>query len=259
MAILFDGAMGTQLISKVGDLGKFPELMNSTHSKAVKEVHLSYAEAGTQITISNSFMLSPHRALIGEYDFDEILRKSLLNAMSAGKPVALDVGPLGVMLEPYGDFTADDVYNEFAKMITFGSSVVDYILLETFADLREVEIALRAANECCTKPVFVTMTFQPDGVTYMGATVEQFAACANMCAANALGFNCTVDPIQGREIFERFKACTDLPLIVQPNQLADPNEFADAMMWYVERGADYVGGCCGTTPEHIKALAQKML
>ena len=258
MPILFDGAMGRYLQDIIGDLGAYPELLNKERATVIKEIHQAYARAGAEIITSNTLTISPARAVAGGYELESLLTKSLVNAFSSGKPVALDVGPLGRMLEPYGDMSPDDVYAEFAAIISLGATVVDYVLLETFADLRETELALRAANERCSKPVFATMTFNSDGVSYMGATVEQFAACANMYAANAIGFNCTVNPDEGHVIFERFQACTDIPLIVQPNQLDDPNAFADAMMWYVERGAAYVGGCCGTTPDHIKALADRI-
>ncbi|MDR2530923.1 MAG: homocysteine S-methyltransferase family protein [Oscillospiraceae bacterium] len=259
-AILLDGSMGLYLQSKIGDLGKYPELTNISHASQVREIHAEYAAAGAQITTSNTFLVSPYRSTLAEYDITQMLMKSLTNALSAGLPIALDIGPLGRLLEPYGELSADDVYAEFAAVISAGAPVADYVLLETFADLREIEIALRAANECCSKPVFVTATFRADGTTYMGATVEQFAACANMCGANVVGFNCTLNPLEAREVFDRFKACTDIPLLVQPNQIegAGADEFADAMMWYVERGAAYVGGCCGTTPAHIKALGDRI-
>jgi 5-methyltetrahydrofolate--homocysteine methyltransferase len=252
--ILLDGAMGTQLQAKVGDIGKYPEMLNQTHAKEIREIHQAYAAAGADIITSHTFTLSPSRAQKAEYKFQDILRRALINSVESGLPVALDVGPLGKLLEPYGDLKTDEAHAEFAAMISLGGQLADYILIETLVDLREAEVAIDAAMNATDKPVFITMTFKPDGTTFMGATAEDFAARADALGVNALGFNCTVNPLEGHTIFEKLRSATDLPIIVQPNQLDDPNEFADAMMWYAERGAAYLGGCCGTTPEHTKAL-----
>jgi 5-methyltetrahydrofolate--homocysteine methyltransferase len=246
--------MGTQLCAKVGDLGKYPELLNRTHSEDVRGIHRAYAAAGAEIITSNTFTLSPFRARQAEYKFQELLRCALVNAVDSGVPVALNVGPLGKLLEPYGDLKADEARDEFSTMIALGGQLADYILIETLVDLREAEIAIDAAMGATDKPVMITMTFKPDGTTFMGTAAETFAARADALGVNALGFNCTVNPLEGHTIFEKLRSATDLPIIVQPNQLDDPNEFADAMMWYAERGAGYVGGCCGTTPAHISAL-----
>ncbi|MDR2605942.1 MAG: homocysteine S-methyltransferase family protein [Oscillospiraceae bacterium] len=258
MAILLDGAMGTQLMGKIGALGKYPETISTSHPQVVKDIHKAYAEAGARIITSHTLTLSPSRAKDGGYDLRRTLSRALINAAYAALPVALDIGPLGKMLEPYGDLPIDEAYNEFLTVIKLGAEIADYILIETLSDINEADIAIRAALDGCEKPIFITMSFNPDGTSLMGCSAEQFAARADALGVNALGFNCNVNPLEGHTIFERLQSATDLPLIVQPNQLDDPDEWADAMMWYAERGAGYVGGCCGTTPAHIKALADRL-
>jgi len=258
MAILFDGGTGTQLIERLGSIGKYPETLSVSNPQVLKDIHKAYAEAGAQIISTHTFTLSPQRAKDGGYDFRQTLSRALINAASAGLPIALDIGPIGKMLEPYGDFPIDAAYNEFLNVIKLGSEIADYILFETLSDINEADIAIRAALDGCEKPIFITMAFNKDGNSLMGCSAEQFAVRADALGVNALGFNCNVNPLDGHVIFERLKDATDLPLIVQPNNLDDPDEWADAMMWYVERGAGYVGGCCGTTPAHIKALAYRL-
>jgi 5-methyltetrahydrofolate--homocysteine methyltransferase len=255
-AVLLDGAMGTQLQARIGSLGKYPELLNLTHSGAVADVHRAYVGCGSEIVFTNTLTASPWRAKQADYDLEAVIGAAVANAKSSGaEKVALDIGPLGKLLEPTGEYDPKEAYGEFAAVVALGVSTgIDLVFVETMSDVSECVLAVRAVKENSDLPVFVCMTFTAQGSSYMGCTPETFAAEMNAAGADAIGFNCTITPLEGYDIFRRLKSATSLPLIVKPNQLDDPAAFAAAMRQYIDEGAAFVGGCCGTAPEHIAAL-----
>lgn len=258
----FDGSMGTMLQSAGLAAGALPELLNIEDSEKVLAVHRAYAQAGSEYITANTF--GANRLKIK--NCAEVIKAGVRLAKSAGKKVALDIGPTGRLLRPMGELDFEEAVDIFAEMINAGKDLSDVVLIETMSDTYELKAAVLAAKENCGLPVFVTMIFDENGRLLTGADVKTAAAMLEGLGVDAIGFNCGLGPAETLPLIEELRRWTSLPIIVQPNAglpesvngrtvyNVSPDEFAAQMKKAAELGVSYLGGCCGTTPEHIKRM-----
>lgn len=260
----FDGSMGTMLQCAGLAAGELPELLNITDSEKVLAVHRAYAAAGSEYITTNTF--GANRLKIKEPE--EIIRAGVRLAKSTGKKVALDIGPTGKLLKPMGELDFEEAVDIFAQMINAGKDGSDIVLIETMSDTYEIKAAVLAAKENCALPVFVTMIFDEKGRLLTGADVKTAVTMLEGLGVDAIGFNCGLGPAETLPLVEEIRKWTSLPVIVQPNAglpesvngktvyNVSPAEFARDMKKAADIGVSYLGGCCGTTPEHIKAMIE---
>ena len=269
--ILLDGGMGTMLQAAGLKLGARPEELNLTDPALIEGIHAQYAAAGSRIINANTFGASAHKLAGSVYTLEEVIAAGIANCRRACAPygalAALDVGPLGELLEPNGTLAFEDAVAEFGRIVRAGAAAgADLIFFETFTDLYELKAALLAAKENSTLPILASMSFEAGGRTFTGCTVESFAATARGLGADAIGINCSLGP---REIFPMAKRLAEavpgsFPVFVKPNAglpRADgsgyditPQLYAMQMKPYRELHLFAAGGCCGTTPEFIRLL-----
>ena len=261
---VFDGAFGTMLQKKATNIGTVPEMLNLEQPELIAEIHREYALAGADVLTANTFGANELKA--GGRELSEKLIRAgveIAKKEAAGKFVALDVGPIGRLLEPMGSLTFDEAYDIFARQMKAGEEAgADVILIETMTDLAELKAALLAARENTGLPVIATMTFEKSGRTFTGCAPECFALTASPLA-DAIGVNCSLGPKQLLPVVKKILKYTDKPVIVQANAgLPDEkmrynvsaDEFAAAYKKMLDTGVRIVGGCCGTTPEYIEKL-----
>ena len=269
--VLLDGAMGTMLQAAGLPLGARPEALNLEDPALIESIHARYAAAGSRILCANTFGASAHKLAGSGYAVEQVVDAAIRCARRAAQPygslVALDIGPLGELLEPAGTLPFEEAVEAFAEIVRAGAAAgADLILCETFTDLYELKAALLACRENCGLPVLASMSFEAGGRTFTGCGVESFAAAARGLGADALGINCSLGP---KEILPMARALCgavpgDYPVFVKPNAglpRADgsgyditPQLFAMQMKPYRELGLFAAGGCCGTTPDFIRAL-----
>ena len=269
--ILLDGGMGTMLQASGLKLGARPEELNIEDPALIERIHGMYAAAGSRIVNANTFGASAHKLADSQYTLEEIIAAGIRCCKRACAPygalTALDVGPLGELLEPSGTLAFEDALNEYARIVRAGVAAgADLIFFETFTDLYELKAALLAAKENSTLPVLASMSFEAGGRAFTGCTVESFAVTARGLGADAVGINCSLGP---KEIFPMAKRLTealpgDFPVFVKPNAglpRADgsgyditPQLYALQMKPYRDLHLFAAGGCCGTTPEFIRLL-----
>ncbi|MDR1589303.1 MAG: homocysteine S-methyltransferase family protein [Oscillospiraceae bacterium] len=266
--LFYDGALGTMLQSRGLPAGRRPDVMNILAPDTVEDIHRMYIDAGSDIICTNTFGSNAIALAAEGYEVAEMVRAAVAIARRAAgdrAAVALDVGPTGGFLEPYGDLTFDGMYAMFAEQSLAGAAAgADLVAVETMSEPGELRAAILAARENTPLPVFATMTFNADGRTYTGCTPEEFAAVAEEAGAAAIGINCSLAPDVIFPIAKRIAAVSDAPLIIKPNAgLPDPvtgeynvgaEEFARQMERFKELNARVVGGCCGTNPDYIRAL-----
>ena len=270
--ILLDGGMGTMLQAAGLKLGARPEELNITDPALIEGIHAQYAAAGSRIVNANTFGASAHKLAGSAYTLEQIITAGIENCKRACAPygalTALDVGPLGELLEPSGTLAFEDAVAEYARIVKAGEAAgADLIFFETYTDLYELKAALLAAKENTHLPILASMSFEAGGRTFTGCTVESFAATARGLGADAVGINCSLGP---KEIFPMAKRLAEavpgnFPVFVKPNAglpRADgsgyditPQLFALQMKPYRELHLFAAGGCCGTTPEFIKLLS----
>lgn len=267
--IILDGATGTMLQKSGLKLGEIPETLNITRPEVVKKIHKDYIAAGTQIITTNTFGANRYKMKDSGYSVEELIGAAVRNAREAadGKAlVALEIGPIGQLLEPAGSLSFDEAYDYFREEILAGTDV-DVIFFETFTDLSEVKAGVLAAKENSDKPVVVSMTFEGNGRTFAGVSVASAALTLEGLGVDAVGVNCSLGPDELTPIVEEFTKWTNLPVFVKPNAgLPDPNsntynvlpeDFARSMSRIIDFGSvKLVGGCCGTTPEYIEKLTE---
>jgi len=260
--ILLDGAMGTMIQASVPEVPKYAELLNLTAPEAVTAIHRKYVESGSEILVTNTFTCNSRRARAAGYDLAQLVGAAIENARRAGAArVALDVGPLGEFLEPYGELGEDEARAMFRALGEAGKDA-DLFYIETMADLREARIAAEELKAAADRPVFATFTFARGGKTITGATpADAVSAVAELC--DAVGLNCSLGPVEALPLVEAFRAATDKPVIAKPNAgmpdslgrySMSPADFGAAAKALRAAGADCIGGCCGTTPDFIRAL-----
>ncbi len=271
--VYLDGGTGTLLQAAGLPLGELPERWNLTRPEIIKEIHKAYFDAGSNVVATNTFGANTLKFSDGE--LTEIVREAIAAARAAQREttgaqpkfVALDIGPLGKLLKPYGDLDFEDAVAAFAKTVKLGVKYgVDLVLIETLGDSLETKAALLAVKENCDLPVLVSCAYGNDGKLMTGATPSAMVAMIEGMGADAVGVNCSFGPKQTAKIVEELLKTASIPVLVKPNAGlptaengktvydVSETEFAAQMRAFIEQGARLVGGCCGTTPAYIRAL-----
>lgn len=274
--VCLDGGMGTILQSKGLLPGELPERWNISHPEIIREIHQSYFEAGSNVISTNTF--GANALKFSDEELREIIEAAVQNAREAKnranceseKFIALDIGSCGKLLKPYGDFDFEEAVELFAKTVRVGASCgVDLIFIETMNDSYETKAALLAAKENCALPVFVSNAYGEDGKLMTGASPEAMAAMLEGMGADAIGANCSLGPKQLISVIRELLENASVPVILKPNAGlpraengktvfdVSTNDFSSDVATLVSEGVRVVGGCCGTTPNYIKALCDK--
>lgn len=269
---VLDGAMGTMLQRSGMKPGQAPELLALTEPDLLTGIHRQYVEAGADIVYANTFGANRRKLVAHGVTVEEVVLASVQAAKKAcegtAARVALDIGPLGELLEPLGSLPFEAAVDLFAELVRAGVKAgADLIAIETMTDLQEARAALIAAKENSTLPIIATMSFEENGRTFTGCTAASMAATLTGLGADAIGVNCSLGPAQLQPILREIAANTHLPIIAKPNAgLPDPTTghydltpaaFAEAMAEAIQSGVSIVGGCCGTDPEYIRALHER--
>ncbi|MBE7080877.1 MAG: homocysteine methyltransferase [Clostridiales bacterium] len=274
--VYLDGGMGT-LLQKAGlPLGELPERWNLTHAGEVQAIHTAYFDAGSHVVATNTF--GANCLKFSENELEEIIRSAIENVRTAKREskggqqkfIALDIGPTGKLLKPYGDFDFEEAVETFAKTVRLGVKYgIDLVLIETMGDSYETKAALLAVKENCDLPVLVSCAYGADGKLMTGASPEAMVALAEGMGADGVGINCSLGPKQMQDTVERLLRVASIPVLVKPNAglpIAesdgarydiDEEGFAEEMANFVKQGARLVGGCCGTTPLYIAKTVEK--
>ena len=268
--VFLDGGTGTVLQGRGLPPGVAPENWNIERPEEIRAVHSAYAAAGSDIVCTCTFGANREK-YHGDHPLAEVIAAAMANARASGARVALDIGPTGRLLSPAGDFAFDAAYSAFAEQVRLGAMAKpDLVLIETMGDTRELKAAVLAARENCDLPVYATVALGEDGKLLTGGDVESVAALLNGLRVDALGFNCGLGPDRMLPYVKRLAQATNLPIIVKPNagmpKVVDgktifpvgPEEFARQVEELVKAGAAIVGGCCGTTPEHLAAVHARL-
>ena len=270
--LLLDGGMGTMLQAAGLPLGELPELWNITHPEAVTGVHRRYAEAGSQVLYANTFGANRYKAAACGRSVAELVSAGVACCRAAAGPdrkVALDIGPLGQLLQPLGTLSFEEAYDAFREILVAGEAAgADLVVFETMSDLQEVRAGVLAAKEHTHLPVWATMTFESSGRTFLGVTVPAMALTLTGLGVEALGFNCSLGPEELLPLVRELRSWTNLPLILKPNAgLPDPatgayrlapEDFAASLLKALPLGVRMLGGCCGTTPAFIAELGRRL-
>ncbi len=282
--VYFDGGMGSLLQERGLAAGELPETWNLLRPEVLVDIHRAYLEAGANIMTTNTFGANRLKyPADGEWPLEELVRAGVENAREARRQfeedcrkagrecqpsfVALDLGPTGKLLKPYGDLEFERAVALYKEVVRTGVEAgADLVLIETMSDSLEVKAAVLAAKESCSLPVFATMAFDEKGKLLTGGDVESVTALLEGLRVDALGLNCGLGPEQMAPIAERLLAVSSTPVIVNPNAGLprsegsrtvydiDADEFARRMRGIAEMGVFMMGGCCGTTPEHIRKV-----
>lgn len=274
--VYLDGGMGTLLQESGLTPGEHPEKWNLTHPERITAIHQAYFEAGSNVVCTNTF--GANALKFSSDELDTIVKAAVDNAKRARdsavsptpKFVALDVGPLGRLLKPLGDLDFEKAVGLFSETVRLGVKYgVDLIFIETMNDCYETKAALLAAKESCDLPVFVSNAYGEDGKLMTGATPAAMVAMLEGMGADAIGANCSLGPRQLRGVAEELLRCASVPVFLKPNaglpRVQDgktvfdvtADAFSDEAAQLVKKGMRAVGGCCGTTPEYIRALVKK--
>jgi len=267
--LFFDGGMGTLLQKEGLKPGELPENWNIEKKDVIQSIHRSYYEAGSNILLTNTFGANTVKYHDQAYTLKQIVNAAVENVKSVVEDaiVALDVGPTGKLLKPMGDLEFEAAYDAFKEVMIYGEQAgVDLIHIETMSDTYEVKAAVLAAKENTSLPVFATLIFDDRGKLLTGGDVPSVVALLAGLRVDALGINCGMGPEQMLPILKEIVQYTSLPIIVKPNAGlpkqrdgqtyydVTPEKFAAALTEIVQNGACVIGGCCGTTPEHIRAM-----
>lgn len=275
--LFFDGAMGTMLQKNGLKGGDIPELLNLERPELIEKIHSEYLEAGCDIVTANTFGANSLKE--GEFgcDVGEIIDSAVTLAKRCAKRysdkkqryVALDIGPTGKLLEPMGELSFDAAYEVFKKTALAGAAAgADLVIIETMSDTLETKAAVLAVKENTDLPIFCTMTFDESGKTLTGANTEVMAAMLEGLGVDCIGINCGLGPVQIKSMMADLAKIASIPIMAQPNAglpaikdgktvfSVGPDEFGECMAEIAALGASVLGGCCGTTPEHIKRTAE---
>jgi len=266
------------MLQTLGLAGTNPALANLAHPDEVLKLHRAFVAAGSDVLQTNTFqahrMALDREGMAGKVRAisEQAVRLARTAAQEAGQEVfvAGDIGPSPVLIEPYGDLPVDKAREGFREQAdVLAEAGVDFLILQTFASLDEMRIAIEAARQTGL-PVAASMTFQANGRTMFGVTPEQAAVRLAESGADIVGANCGVGPHELLPVMRAFRAATSLPVLVQPNaglpQMQDgkpvfpftPQEMAEYAVQFRDIGVNYIGACCGSTPEHIQAIAQAL-
>ncbi len=276
--VVFDGAMGTMLQKKGLKLGEIPETLNIVQRDEIIEIHKEYLDAGANVITSNTFGANEQKLLNSGYSVEEVIDAAVSLANEAKNSiksnnvfVALDIGPIGELLEPMGTLSFNRAYEIFKRQVVQGvKSGADLILIETMTDLYEMKAAVLAAKENSNIPVVATMSFEKDHRTFTGCLPSSMAVTLEGLGVDGLGINCSLGPREIYPIVEDLLKWTNVPILVQANAGlpvvrngetfydVDEEEFSSEVEKFVKLGVKMVGGCCGTTPSYIKAIKNKI-
>ncbi|MDD6735602.1 MAG: homocysteine S-methyltransferase family protein, partial [Clostridiales bacterium] len=274
--VILDGGMGTLLQESGLKPGEYPERWNISHPEEIIKIHRDYFSAGSCIVNTNTF--GANLIKFSKDELDEIVCAAMKNAKRAAaeycgtseKFVALDIGPTGKLLKPYGDLDFEDAVSVFAETVRLGVKYgADLIFIETMNDIYETKAALLAAKENSELPVFVSNAFSEDGKLMTGADPLALISMLEGMGADAIGVNCSLGPDALTQIVEQYLKYSSLPILMKPNAglpksvngrtVYDvlPEDFSESVCAMIKKGVRIAGGCCGTTPEYIKLLSSK--
>lgn len=266
--IFLDGAMGTMLQASGLEAGGIPELLNLTNPELIQSIHKKYVEAGSDIVYANTFGANSYKLQVESVE--KVISAAIDNAKKAcGEKalVALDIGPIGQLLEPSGTLKFENAYEIFKEQVIAGKNA-DLIVFETMTDLYELKAAVLAAKENSNLPILCTMTFEENLRTFTGCSISSMALTLNGLGVDGIGINCSLGPKQLVPLCDELLKWTDLPVILKPNAgLPDPvtneynvtpQEFAKEIRLAAEHGVKFFGGCCGTNPEYISAVKNEL-
>ena len=273
--VILDGGMGTMLQAAGMKMGETPEMLNITQPELLISIHEKYLNAGSDIIYANTFGGNRYKLEECGHSVYELVTAGIKNARTACdnvKPealVALDVGPIGQLLEPTGTLSFEEAYEMYAEIVKAGEEAgANLVVFETMTDLLDVKAAVLAAKENSSLPVMTTMTFEENMRTFTGCQISAFALTAAGLGVDAIGVNCSLGPKELEPVIAELTQWTNLPVIVKPNAgLPDPvtnlynvnaAQFAEFMKDLRKYGIKVFGGCCGTTPEFISALADML-
>jgi len=275
--ILFDGAMGTVLQQRGLKAGDVPEKLNIEKSEEIIDIHKSYLKAGAEILTTNTFGANALKMEEIEYSVEEVIAAGVENARAAvmesgiEAAVALDMGPLGELLEPMGSLSFDEAYNLYQQQVLVGVEYgVDLIHIETIADLYEARAAVLAAKENSNLPVFCTLTFEEDGRTFTGASIRSMISVLEGLGVDGIGLNCSLGPEKLEPLVEEVLRYSETPVILQANAglpvvedgetvfKISPEDYFKPIGRLYEKGLAVVGGCCGTNEEFISLIADNL-
>ena len=277
--LFFDGGTGTLLQAQGLKGGELPETWNLLYPERIAALHRAYLEAGSDIICTNTFGANGLKfPAEGQFDLEAIVKAGVDIARSAraetGREkdayIALDMGPTGKLLKPMGELDFEDAVSLYAQVVRIGAAAgADLVLIETMSDSYEAKAAVLAAKENCDLPVIVTTVYGENGKLLTGGTVASTVALLEGLGVDALGVNCGMGPVQMEPIVKELTACASLPIVVNPNAGlprteggktvfdVGPEEFASVMETLSAYGVHLMGGCCGTTPDHIRALTAR--
>ena len=274
--LYLDGGMGTLLQDAGLEPGEYPERWNLSHPEVIQELQKQYYEAGSNVVSTNTF--GANGLKFEHEELASIIAAAVANTKAARdsasttqeKFVALDIGPCGKLLKPYGDLAFEDAVSLFAEVVKLGVACgVDLVYIETMNDSYETKAALLAAKENCDLPVFASNAYGEDGKLMTGASPAAMVAMAEGMGADAIGANCSLEPKQMAGVVDELLANASIPVLLKPNAGLPtevdgktvyntlPDEFSLDMASYIKQGVRIAGGCCGTTPEYIKAITAK--
>jgi len=273
--LYFDGAMGTMLQNRGLKLGEIPESYNITCPEIIEGIHREYLEAGCNFITTNTFGANRYKLEKSDYTVEEVITKAVEIAKSAKRGfantyIALDVGSTGKVLKPIGDVSFEESYDIFKEQMVAGEKAgADVILIETFTDLYELKAAVLAAKENTSLPILCTMSFEENGRTFFGTSLESMVLMLEGLGVSALGMNCSLGPKQLKPLVEKLVKTANIPIMLQPNAGLPIMEngqvyyditaeaFADLMAEFAKMGVGILGGCCGTNPEFIQQTVEK--
>ncbi|MDE7324087.1 MAG: homocysteine S-methyltransferase family protein [Lachnospiraceae bacterium] len=281
--LFFDGGMGTLLQERGLQTGEIPETWNILHPEVIKQIHKDYLLAGSNMVSANTFGVNAFKCKTLDYTVEELVTAGIRltkeaiaevkkeNTAETDHPMyaVLDIGSIGKLLKPLGEISFDQAYDTFREIIIAGDKAgADLILIETVSDSYEIKAAVLAAKENSCLPVVVTMIFDENGKLLTGGDVASVTAMLEGLGVDAIGFNCGLGPEQMKKLLPQLTECCSLPIVINPNAGlpvvvngqtvfdVEPDAFAESVKMLVEMGASVVGGCCGTTPAHIRKVVE---
>ncbi|MGI6586117.1 MAG: homocysteine S-methyltransferase family protein [Lutisporaceae bacterium] len=271
--LIFDGGMGTMLQASGLKAGELPESWNISNPESILEIHKAYIAAGADIITTNTFGANRYKLKDSGFSCGEVIESAVKIAKKAAgnKLVACDIGPIGQLMEPYGTLSFQDAYDAFKEQVAAGDAAgADLVLIETMSDIYEAKAAILAAKENSRLPVLCTMTFQSDGRTLTGSDPLTMVNIISHLGVDVLGINCSLGPKDMIPLLAQVLKYSAIPVIVQPNAglpaVVDgktyydisPEQFGLYMAEMAEMGALILGGCCGTTPLHIREIRKAL-
>ena len=275
--IIFDGAMGTVLQQRGLKAGDIPERLNIENSDDIIDIHKSYLKAGAEILTTNTFGANALKMNDLDYSVEEVISAAVQNARQAiiesgiDAAVALDMGPIGELLEPMGSLEFDEAYNLYQQQVLVGvESGADLIHIETIADLYEARAAVLAAKENSNLPIFCTLTFEENGRTFTGGSIRSMISVLEGLGVDGIGLNCSLGPEKLETLVEEVLNYSETPVILQANAglpvvedgetvfKISPEEYFKPLNRLYQKGLAVVGGCCGTNEDFISLIAENL-